>query len=1063
MSPVVWSWVFAGLAVLAVMLGIIWSQRQHIADGYVSRELAARNVKAHYHLTQVGLRTQRIENLVLGDPAHPDMTARSVEIDISYGSVLPHVAAVRARGVRLYGRVANGTLQLGELDKFRATSSAEPFLLPNLNLTLDDARARIDTPAGVVGVTMNGAGNLKSGFAGKVAAIMRNAHAAGCASAMLTAYLDTEITSGQPHIIGPVRSPALGCPTTGIAMANAVAQVDLTLSEAFDHWSGHIRLGAEAIRAQQATLGHPRIDVQLDGSPQQSKGRMALAARALVFSPIQSSAITADGSWSIKSGNSGQTIAMEGRVNAVDVNALDRNSMAEWRNAGDGTPLGPLVRQITDAMNTAGKSNRLASFVRIEQTGTGGRITLSDLQFNSQSGAHIGLAPKGSFAYRWPSGQWAMLGSVTSNGGGLPNAALRLSPAPNGGVSGQMFVDPYTSGAARLALDPIRFVAGHGATTRISTKIRLSGPLDGGSVAGLTLPFEAILRNGGTLTVNSRCVPMGFDALRYGSLALNRHSFTLCPQKGQALLQSGPRGMHGGGIINTLNLQGSLGGSAMRLTARNAQYVLTNGQFALNNPVLTLGKGEAPVRLSALNLTGFPAANGIGGAIDGVQAQIGSVPLLVRDGYAHWGYAGGALRLAGSVGIIDAATPDRFNPLRADDFSLSLIKGRINASGTLTLPKGSAPMARVQILHELASGTGTADLTVDGLRFNPALQPDQITRLALGVIANAQGVVTGTGHIAWSPNSITSTGQFDTTDMDFAAAFGPVKGFSTQIHFTDLIGLVTAPGQVATIKSVNPGVEVRDGNILYQLLPNQQVGIESGHWPFANGDLTLLPSVMDFGAERPRNLTFRVIGLDAGSFINTLELENVSATGTFDGLLPMVFDASGGRIVSGVLVARQSGLPPLVINQVQHLQIPCDTNRRGGTLSYVGQVSNENLGRMGRLAFDALKDLQYKCLTVLMDGALDGEVVTQIAFNGVNRGELSTVPKAFARQFMGLPFIFNVRIEAPFRGLINTARSFIDPSLLIRSQLGDQFAPVIENRLAVQPRESETDVTGDRK
>ena len=98
-----------------------------------------------------------------------------------------------------------------------------------------------------------------------------------------------------------------------------------------------------------------------------------------------------------------------------------------------------------------------------------------------------------------------------------------------------------------------------------------------------------------------------------------------------------------------------------------------------------------------------------------------------------------------------------------------------------------------------------------------------------------------------------------------------------------------------------------------------------------------------------------------------------------------------------------------------------------------------------------------------MDGALDGEVVTQIAFNGVNRGELSTVPKAFARQFMGLPFIFNVRIEAPFRGLINTARSFVDPSLLIRSQLGDQFAPVIENRLAVQPRESETDVTGDRK
>jgi hypothetical protein len=177
----------------------------------------------------------------------------------------------------------------------------------------------------------------------------------------------------------------------------------------------------------------------------------------------------------------------------------------------------------------------------------------------------------------------------------------------------------------------------------------------------------------------------------------------------------------------------------------------------------------------------------------------------------------------------------------------------------------------------------------------------------------------------------------------------------------------------------------------------------------------------------------------------------------------MIFDANGGQIVGGVLVARQVGSPPLVIEQVNNLHISCDPSRKGGTLSYVGQVSNENLGRMGRMAFDALKDLQYKCLTILMDGAIDGEVVTQVAFNGVNRGELTSVPKVISRQFMGLPFIFNVRIEAPFRGLMNTARSFVDPSLLIRSQLGDQFAPVIENKLAVQPRESETGVTGDRK
>jgi len=251
--------------------------------------------------------------------------------------------------------------------------------------------------------------------------------------------------------------------------------------------------------------------------------------------------------------------------------------------------------------------------------------------------------------------------------------------------------------------------------------------------------------------------------------------------------------------------------------------------------------------------------------------------------------------------------------------------------------------------------------------------------------------------------------------------------------------------------------------IRYALLPDQRVAIEGGRWPFAQGELTLLPTIMDMSSEKPRRMAFRVIGLEAGAFIQKLELENISATGTFDGLLPMVFDASGGRIVGGILNARQHGMPPLVVDHIEGLDIPCDPDRQAGNLAYVGQVSNENLGRMGKLAFDALKDLQYKCLTILMDGAIDGEVVTQVAFNGINRGKLSTVPKPIATQFVGLPFIFNIKIEAPFRGLMNTARSFTDPSMLIRQHLGNDFAPVVQNRLAVQPSESENMPSGDKE
>src|SRR3546814_16498891 len=76
----------------------------------------------------------------------------------------------------------------------------------------------------------------------------------------------------------------------------------------------------------------------------------------------------------------------------------------------------------------------------------------------------------------------------------------------------------------------------------------------------------------------------------------------------------------------------------------------------------------------------------------------------------------------------------------------------------------------------------------------------------------------------------------------------------------------------------------------------------------------------------------------------------------------MIFDDKGGRIVGGVLVARQQGLPPLYVRDVASLRIGCDTARQGGTLAYVGQVSNADLGMFGKLAFDALKSLLYKSL-----------------------------------------------------------------------------------------------------
>jgi hypothetical protein len=311
------------------------------------------------------------------------------------------------------------------------------------------------------------------------------------------------------------------------------------------------------------------------------------------------------------------------------------------------------------------------------------------------------------------------------------------------------------------------------------------------------------------------------------------------------------------------------------------------------------------------------------------------------------------------------------------------------------------------------------------------------------VVALVDGILKGKGEISWDQTGSRSSGAFSTDDVDFAAAFGPVEGLSTTLRFTDLLGLATAPGQEARIGLVRAGIDVLDGRIRYQLLPGLRVRVESGRWPFAGGELVLEETVLDFSKPSAKRLTFRVEGLDAALFIQKMEFANITATGTFDGVIPMVFDERGGRIVDGRLVARP----------------------QGGTLSYIGELTDKQLGVYGKLAFDALKSMRYSKLTIDLDGALEGEFVAGIELDGVARDQVLTVAPAgglrgmVAGRALGqlakIPFEFNITVKGPFRALIGTMRSLHDPTLLIQSTLPDLIRGKPEEPPPVQPQESE--------
>src|SRR3546814_1634987 len=103
----------------------------------------------------------------------------------------------------------------------------------------------------------------------------------------------------------------------------------------------------------------------------------------------------------------------------------------------------------------------------------------------------------------------------------------------------------------------------------------------------------------------------------------------------------------------------------------------------------------------------------------------------------------------------DAQAPGRFEPRNVPDVALTLKDSRIAATGSLRAPRNDALVARAVIAHDLGSGRGKADLAVPGLSFGPGLQPEDVTRLALGVVANVTAQVSGEGHIRWNGTHVT--------------------------------------------------------------------------------------------------------------------------------------------------------------------------------------------------------------------------------------------------------------------------------------------------------------------
>jgi len=979
----------------------VWVERRPIAARFIDRELARRGVPARYEVAELGAGRQRLTNLVIGDPRYPDLVADWVETRTRFGLGGPTLEGVRAGNVRMRGRVGrDGRLSLGTIDRLLPPPSGKPFALPDIDLSVADGRLQLATPVGAIGLRLRGAGGLIDGFRGQVAVAGRDVGQAGCRATNMTARLDVRVKASAPAIVGPVRVASLLC--GGVAVEQPAATVDVRLSPALNRWRGTADGGWGRATGPGLAIGAGRGRFAFAGTAERTGGRASLELQRVAGSNWFAARVGTEGVWRVGSG-----AAFTGGLSLHG--GVVRRELVPSTRALAGTPVGPVASAVAGAARRALQSFDAEARLSTATNAGGTFVHVHALDGRSVSGARVRVT--GGEGIQWRAGSGLRtVADVEARGGGLPAFRTRVARGQDGVWRGEGRAEPYVADSAQMAVLPFRFTVGSRQST-IRTVALLSGPLASGRIDGLRVPLDMAWDERGRWRIGPDCTLVSFQRLRLGTLDLSAGTTTLCPT-GPAIVTGGAGNLTGGGRLSPVALRGWLGGSPVRMEAGGGTLSLGGSGFTLREVALRLGPSDRESRLNAVSLAGHLVSGGVAGRVEGLAGKLAAVPLLAADGGGDWSVHDGRLAVQARATVTDAQAPARFEPLLAQDLRLTLADGRIDAAAMLLNPPTATRVALATIRHDLGAGTGSADLDVPGIAFGDRLQPEALTRLTFGVIAEVKGIVAGKGRIDWSPAGVTSTGRFGTAGLDLAAAFGPVTGVKGDILFTDLLALASAPDQVVTVASINPGVPVTDGVVRYQTLPGSRVAVRGARWPFAGGTLTLEPTLLDFSQASQRRLTFRVNGIGAAPFLQQFDFDNLDATGTFDGVLPMIFDETGGRIEGGALTVREGG----------------------GTIAYVGELGRRQLGFWGDLAFQSLRSLRYRSLDIRMNGPLAGEMVTDVRFAGVSQGKGARA-NFLIRRLQRLPLLFNVRITAPFRGLLDSAQSFYDPSRLIQRNL----------------------------
>ena len=265
------------------------------------------------------------------------------------------------------------------------------------------------------------------------------------------------------------------------------------------------------------------------------------------------------------------------------------------------------------------------------------------------------------------------------------------------------------------------------------------------------------------------------------------------------------------------------------------------------------------------------------------------------------------------------------------------------------------------------------------------------------------GSASATAEIGWRSGRLSTAGAVNLNDLSFILDGTRFQDLNTQIVLTGLQPVSTEPGQLITVRRIDPALPLDDVAIRFQAEP-RLIQIETASARFAGGRLTMTGA--DFDATRRRqDMTVGVDGVELGTLLDFLKVADVSGTGRLSGSLPLSIADGRIALANGQLAAEGPG--------VLNMRSEAAAAALGGG------------GEQVELVLRALEDFRYDTLAATLDSSRDGQAAFKINLQGHNPAVLD-----------GYPFAFNIDLGGNLAKLLGAVRQGAQLSTdLIKSQI----------------------------